>query len=91
MKKVLMVIAIMAVMIWPGCATMPKGTKKPEAKIIKTDIDSLSLRDITLVFDVEISNPYPVELKLDGIIFDVKVENKQLFKTETSKGLKIKK
>jgi hypothetical protein len=65
--------------------------KNPEAKIIKTDIDSLSLRDITLVFDIEISNPYPVELKLDGILFDVKVENKQLLKTENCKGLKIKK
>ena len=89
MRKILVVIV--AVMLCIGCSSIQKGVRKPEVKIIKMDIDSLSLRDITLFFDIEIKNPYPVELKLDGIAFDVKIEDKQLFKTETSKGLKIKK
>ena len=91
MKKALIVIASITLMLWTGCSSLQKNIKKPEAKIVKMDIGSLSLRDITLVFDIEIKNPYPIELKLDGIGFDVKIENKQLFKTETNKGLKIKK
>jgi len=90
MKKVPIVIVSVMLMLWAGCSSIQKGLGKPEVKIVKMDIDSLSLRDITLVFDIEITNPYPIELKLDGISFDVKIENKQLFKTETSKGLKIK-
>lgn len=61
----------------------------PEAKIVKFDIDSLSLRDITLLFDVEITNPYPIKLKLSKMESVFYVDGKQLFQTSTNK-LKIK-
>ena len=56
MKKILVVFVSVMLMVWAGCTSMQKSIKKPEVKIVKTDIDSLSLRDITLVFDVEIKN-----------------------------------
>lgn len=61
----------------------------PEAKIVKFDIDSISLRDITLLFDVEIKNPYPVKLNLSKVKLVFYIEGKQLFETKTDK-LKIK-
>ncbi|PKL41076.1 MAG: hypothetical protein CVV44_00110 [Spirochaetae bacterium HGW-Spirochaetae-1] len=63
--------------------------KKPTATIANFDIESISLHDITLIFDIEIGNPYPVGLKLDDIGFTFYIENKQFLKTSTAKGLKI--
>jgi len=62
---------------------------KPTTEIVNFDIDSISLTDITLLFDVEISNPYPVKLKLSRVESTFFVEKKQFFKTSTDK-LKIK-
>ncbi len=62
---------------------------KPTAEIVNFDIESISLTDITLQFDIEISNPYPVGLKLSRVENTFYVENKQFFKTSTDK-LKIK-
>jgi len=62
---------------------------KPTAEIKSFDIESISLTDITLRFDVEISNPYPVKLKLSKVESVFYVENKQFFKTATDQ-LRIK-
>ena len=62
---------------------------KPTAEIVNFDIDSISLTDITLLFDVEIKNPYPVKLKLSTVKATFFVENKQFFQTATDR-LKIK-
>lgn len=62
---------------------------KPRAEIEKFDIDSISLRDITFLFDVAITNPYPVKLKFSTVRAAFFIENKQFFKTETGR-LKIK-
>ncbi|MCL2154880.1 MAG: hypothetical protein FWH53_04365 [Leptospirales bacterium] len=58
---------------------------QPTAEIVNFDIDSISLFDITLLFDIEISNPYPVKLNLSKIESTFFVENKQFFKTSTDK------
>ncbi|HOK02440.1 MAG TPA: LEA type 2 family protein [Spirochaetota bacterium] len=62
---------------------------KPTAEIKNFDIESLSLRDITFLFDVEIYNPYPFKLKLSTVKTTFFIEGKQLFQTSTDK-LKIK-
>ncbi|MCL1864756.1 MAG: LEA type 2 family protein [Spirochaetes bacterium] len=58
---------------------------QPTAKIVNFDIDSISLLDITLLFDIEIYNPYPVKLTLSKIESTFFVENKQFFKTSSDK------
>jgi LEA14-like dessication related protein len=62
---------------------------QPTAEIINFDIDSISLLDITLLFDIQISNPYPVKLDLKTIESTFFVENKQFLKT-SSENLSIK-
>jgi len=62
---------------------------KPTAEIVNFDIEAISLTDITLLFDIEVSNPYPVKLSLSKVESVFFVENKQFFKTSTNK-LKIK-
>jgi LEA14-like dessication related protein len=87
MKRAILAAVIMVCVIVPGTAfTIPK----PTASIQKFDIDSISLRDITFLFDVSVKNPYPVDLKLAGVKIKFSVEGKQFFETETSKGFRIK-
>jgi len=62
---------------------------QPTAKIVNFDIDSITLTSITLLFDIEISNPYPVKLNLSTIESIFFVENKQFFKTSAN-NLSIK-
>ncbi len=64
--------------------------KKPTATIEKVDIDSISFRDVNLLFNIGIDNPYPLGIKLDNVKFRFDIENNKLFETSTPKGLSIK-
>ncbi len=92
MKKVILSILIIA-SYYPAASAgfFKKKFPKPTASIEKFDIESISLRDITFLFDVGIYNPYPVNLKLKDIKLTFFVENKQLFRTNTARGFTIKK
>jgi LEA14-like dessication related protein len=94
--KILIIISFFIMLVSPGINAFElpdsiSGYKipKPTAEIVNFDIDSISFTDITLLFDIEISNPYPVKLKLSRVESTFFVESKQLFKTSTDK-LKIK-
>lgn len=88
-KTILTPIIIFTTAIFLSCATMNLD-QKPNAELINFDIESLSLRDITLLFDVAISNPYPLSIKLSSIDSIFYIENKQLFQTSTGSGMEIK-
>lgn len=75
--------------LFVACASLNLA-QKPKASIQRFDIDAISLRDITFLFDIAIDNPYPVGLRLDDIGITFSVEQKQVFKTSTGKGLKIR-
>jgi len=63
---------------------------KPKAKIEKFQIAHISLRDITFLFDISITNPYPVDLKLAGIDLEFFIEGHTLMRASTSKGFVVK-
>lgn len=62
----------------------------PEVRIKDFDIKSISLRDIDFLFDIEITNPYPVGIRLEKVDFKVDVDKNELFRTTTPSGFKIK-
>jgi len=64
---------------------IPKSTTTIE----KFDIDSVSFRDITLLFDVGINNPYHLTIKFDKVTFNFLIDKKQLFQTATTRALRI--
>ena len=63
---------------------------KPTAFIKNFDIQSISLHDITFLFDIAVKNPYPVDIRLDAVKMKFLIEGKQLLETESGKGLKIR-
>jgi LEA14-like dessication related protein len=57
-----------------GCADLLGGLRsiqKPSARVTGVHLDGLSLRDVTLAFDVEVSNPYGVDLPLLDLGYDL--------------------
>ncbi|MDD5065552.1 MAG: LEA type 2 family protein [bacterium] len=91
MKIKQFIIIFLLIALIPACATFDPGLfqKKPEAKLEKTDIDSITLQDITLLFDVKITNPYPVAINLAGVSTKFSIDGNQFFETGTKDQLKI--
>lgn len=87
-----LIIVILAGIILSSCATMENYflTKKPEASIEKVSIKSISLHDIDLLFDIAVTNPYPLGISLKGIKMKFMVEKAQLFETMTTKDFSVK-
>ncbi len=88
MKKIIPVIILLSIVLF-SCKSMDIK-QKPKAKAKGVDIESVSLDDITLLFDVELDNPYPIPFKLNDVMFTLIVENQEVFKTNTPKGLSLK-
>lgn len=92
LKRLLLLLFVGSLFLQlPGCATLDPSLfkKRPSASLEKFDIKAISFQDITFLFDVKISNPYPLGIKLAGIKMDFFVEKSKILSTETSKGLKL--
>ncbi|HPJ39092.1 MAG TPA: hypothetical protein PLT75_11645 [Spirochaetota bacterium] len=89
MKKRIYVLILLCVAV--SCASLQSYIdKRPQVRIRDFDIKSISFRDIDLLFDMEISNPYPIGLKLEQVKFRVDIEKNKLFETTTTKGFRIR-
>ncbi|MFC1504054.1 LEA type 2 family protein [Spirochaetota bacterium] len=89
MKIYFLVVFFAFIIISCASLNLQDIIEKPKATIEKTTIDSMTLRDITFLFTVKISNPYPVGITLKDMIINFSIEGNQFFKTSTGKGLKI--
>ncbi|MBP7735600.1 MAG: LEA type 2 family protein [Spirochaetes bacterium] len=89
MKKSLALLLFPVLLLSCASITSLLG-KKPEVSLKKFDIDSISLKDVTFLFEIALDNPYPVGFKLQDVGFTVKVEGNQLLKTRTPKGVTVK-
>jgi LEA14-like dessication related protein len=63
---------------------------KPTAKVTRFDIEQISLRDVTFLFDVAVKNPYPVSLSLEALRLTFIVEGAQVAQVQTDKGFSVK-
>ncbi len=87
MKK-LMLLFFITFMLF-GCKSIYLK-QKPSATIENFDIYSVGMQDITFVYDVKVTNPYPIALTLSNVKLQMNVEGGQFLKTETQSGFKIK-
>jgi LEA14-like dessication related protein len=58
---------------------------KPTAEIRRFQLQAITLRDVTFLFDLVVKNPYPVAISFEGMTLDFKVEGARVF-TAASKG-----
>ena len=67
-------VALLCACLVSGCQSlegMLQTAPKPTARIIGTELKNLSIERIDLVFNVEVSNPYPVDLPLLDLAYTV--------------------
>lgn len=90
-KKSIFLIILILLFIH-SCASLDPSLfkKRPEAEIESFDIESISLQDITFLFNVKIKNPYPISINLDKITSIFTINKNQLFETSTKDKLNIK-
>lgn len=72
-----LLVSGVALALLPGCAILRiiSSEEKPSAKVRGVRFEDLSLDSVTLVFDVELSNPYDVALPL--VDLDYRLESRQ--------------
>ncbi len=90
-RKILAGILLIIIAITvSSCTTFSNWKKKkPGVKVLNTDIKTISFDDVTLLLNVEVSNPYPVGITIERIEVTTFVEGKQLFKTVTPQNFEI--
>jgi LEA14-like dessication related protein len=67
-------VALICASFVSGCQTLEgilESSPKPTARIIGTELKNLSLQKIDLVFNVEVANPYAVDLPLLDLAYTV--------------------
>lgn len=70
----LAVFALICASLFGGCQALEgilESSPKPTARIIGTELKNLSLQKIDLVFNVEVANPYAVDLPLLDLAYTV--------------------
>ena len=72
-KKYLTLIVSLIVVMGLGCATIQNALniRKPSASLQGLKFEEITLDSATLLFDVEIDNPYPVALPLVNVDYDL--------------------
>ncbi len=73
MRKILPPLLVAAALL-SGCQSLNdimKNAPRPGARIVATSLQDLTLDHVNLVFDVEVSNPYPANLPLLDLSYAV--------------------
>ena len=81
-RPLLLVLILLAVPAWPQL-------QKPTAEIRRFQVEALTLRDVTFLFELAVQNPYPVELSFSGMTLDFSVEGAKVFSAQSKGGFKV--
>ena len=88
MKKRLFLCLITTVTLFSlsGCSGLAKmlDTPRPSANLLGVTFGDISLKAATLLFNVEVENPYPTALPLTDIDYDLTSSDNTLFKGQAA-------
>lgn len=88
MKRIGLVLCLCALSssLWAfDFPKLPVDLPRPTAEIKRFQVEAISLRDVTFLFDLAVKNPYPVQLSFKGMTLGFTVEGAKVF-TATSQG-----
>jgi LEA14-like dessication related protein len=81
---------LLLLVVLAACQTMlAGGIAGPKAELKRFEVSALSLRDITFLFEVAVTNPYPVSLPLDGMTLGFSVEGTKVFTASSVGGFAV--
>ncbi|HSV55642.1 MAG TPA: LEA type 2 family protein [Magnetospirillaceae bacterium] len=76
---------LMAVIGTSAWAQLPR----PTAEIRRFQLDALTLRNATFLFELAVRNPYPVQLAFSGMTLDFSVEGNRVFTAQSQGGFSV--
>ena len=85
MKRVFIIILMAACAAAAGALDTPK----PTAEIKRFQVEAISLRDVTFLFELSVKNPYPVKLSFSGMRLDFSVEGAKVFSVADKGGFAV--
>lgn len=85
MRCAIVLIALLACVLPAGALSFPT----PTATLTRFEVSSISLRDVTFLFELTVKNPYPVPLSFSGMNLAFKVEGAQVFTAQSQGGFSV--
>lgn len=88
MKNILVLILILQAWL-VGCATKLQNLKEPQVELKNVKVKELGMSDVKLLFNFSVQNPNPVEVAVDEIEYNLKLNGKDFTKGTLSENLKV--
>jgi LEA14-like dessication related protein len=91
MKRVAItaLLVTVAAALWAFDMPKPGGIPTPTAEITRFQVEAISLRDVTFLFDLTVKNPYPLKIAFDGVTLVFTVEGSRVFTTASKGGFSV--
>ncbi|MCG8487438.1 MAG: LEA type 2 family protein [Chromatiales bacterium] len=88
------IILLFLIMLFQGCSSLQQAEQlmsgiQPTGEVKGVKLSGLDLRGIDLLFDVEVDNPNPVAISLDGLDYDLKLLDRSFLKGQQSMGMSL--
>jgi LEA14-like dessication related protein len=68
---------------------LPGNLPKPTAEMRRFQLEAISLRDVTFLFELAVKNPYPVNLGFNGMTLAFTVEGARVFTAASQGGFTV--
>lgn len=73
-----------------SCASTPDSLQEPEVSLKEIALADATLSDTIMIFRLNINNPNPVTLKVDGVDFDISLRGKPIHSGSINSDLRIR-
>ncbi|MCG8016015.1 MAG: LEA type 2 family protein [Candidatus Thiodiazotropha sp. 'RUGA'] len=88
------ILLLFMILLFQGCSSLQQAEQlmngiQPSGEVKGVKLSGLDLRGIDLLFDVEVDNPNPVAISLDGLDYDLKLLNRSFLKGQQSMGMSL--
>ncbi len=85
MKRIATLLALLTAAAQVMAASFPT----PTATLTRFQVDAISLRDVTFLFELAVKNPYPLPLSFEGMTLAFSVEGTKVFTAASQGGFKV--
>ena len=91
MKRLFLLLSLLSFSMSLWAFDFPKlpNLPKPTAEIKSFQVQAISLRDVTFLFDLAVKNPYPVPLSFSGMTLAFTVEGAKVFTASSQGGFTV--
>ena len=76
------ILAGIALTLGSGCSLLA-DLQRPEIKKVTPAIKGIDFEGIDMMFDIDVSNPYPIRLQSPGFDYAFKIEGSRLFESQS--------